>query len=315
MVWLMQETERLAESFEQHRPRLLMVAYRMLGSMAEADDAVQDTWLRLSRSDAGGIENLGGWLTTVVSRECLHVLRSRRSRREDSFAEHLPDMLLVPDAEPGPEHETVLADAMGPALRVVLDRLNPAERLAFVLHDMFGLPFEEIAGIVDRTPAAARQLASRARRRVNGAQVPPPDPDLARQRRVVEAFHAAARAGDFAELVRILDPDVVLVSDFGPGRPPTVVRGAPAVARSAHGPHGARLHSVVVGGAPAAMITIDGQPFAVLVFTVEGDRIVTIEGVGEPGRVRRIADAVFAEPVAPVPAPAVTSPGGDGSQE
>src|SRR2546423_7037754 len=199
----MEETEWLAERFEQHRSRLRAVAYRMLGSLAEADDAVQDTWLRLSRSDADQIDNLGGWLTTVVARECLHLLRSRRHRREDAFTAPWPDLVVVPDTDLDPEQEALLADSVGLALLVVLDRLSPAERLAFVLHDMFELPFEEVAGIVGRTPAATRQLASRARRRVNGAEVPRSDQDLARQRRGVDAFYAAARAGDFDALVQI----------------------------------------------------------------------------------------------------------------
>jgi len=279
------ETEWLAERFEQHRPRLRAVAYRMLGSLAEADDAVQDTWLRLSRSDADRIDNLGGWLTTVVARECLHLLRSRRHRNEEPA-----DPIVIPDTDLDPEQEALLADSVGLALLVVLDRLTPAERLAFVLHDMFELPFDEIAGIVGRTPTAARQLASRARRRVNGADVPP-DPDLARQRRVVDAFYAAARGGDFDALVQILDPDVVLTSDEGPGRP-TVVRGAPAVAKLARAPRGARLYPVLVNGSVGAVITRDGEPFAVLVFTVDGDKIVAIDGIRDPERVRRLVTSM-----------------------
>jgi RNA polymerase sigma-70 factor (ECF subfamily) len=209
----MEETERLAERFEQHRPRLRAVAYRMLGSAAEADDAVQDAWRRLCRSDADQIDNLGGWLSTVVAREGLHTLRSRRKRREVS---RLPEPVVIQDSDLDPEQEALLADSVGLALLVVLDRLSPAERLAFVLHDMFELPFDEIAGIMGRTPAAARQLASRARRRVNGAEIPSPDPDLVRQRQVVDAFYAASRAGDFDALVQILDPNVVLTSDLGP---------------------------------------------------------------------------------------------------
>jgi RNA polymerase sigma-70 factor (ECF subfamily) len=247
----------------------------MLGSFAEADDAVQDAWLRLSRSEADQIDNLGGWLTTVVARECLHVLRSRRRRHED------PDPVVAPD----PEQEALLADSVGLALLVVLDRLSPAERLAFVLHDMFELPFDEIADILGRTPAATRQLASRARRRVNGAEVP--DPDLARQREVVNAFYAAARAGDFDALVQILHPNVVLRTDFGPDGTPAVIRGAAAVARQARGPQGGRLHPVLVDGAVGALITRDGQPFAVLVFTVVRDRIVAIDGITDPDRVAR----------------------------
>jgi RNA polymerase sigma-70 factor (ECF subfamily) len=255
----------------------------MLGSLAEADDAVQDAWLRLSRSDEEQIDNLGGWLTTVVARECLHMLRSRRRREEN---EHLPDPIVVPDE--GPEQEAILADSVGLALLVVLDRLSPAERLAFVLHDMFELPFDEIAGLVGRTPAAARQLASRARRRVRGADVPTPEADLRRQRRVVDAFYAAARDGNFDALVQVLDPDVVLRTDVGADRPPVVVRGAAAVARFARQPRGAKLYPVLVNGVVGAFITIDGQPFSILAFTVVDDRIVAIDGIRDPQRVKRL---------------------------
>jgi RNA polymerase sigma factor (sigma-70 family) len=277
----MNETDWLAERFEQHRPRLRAVAYRMLGSLAEAEDAVQDTWLRLSRSDEEQIDNLGGWLTTVVARECLHLLRSRR--REQN--EHLPDPIVVPDE--GPEQEAILADSVGLALLVVLDKLSPAERLAFVLHDMFELPFEEIADLIGRTPAAARQLASRARRRVSG--VPEPEADLSRQRHVVDAFYAAARDGDFDALVRVLDPDVVLRTDIGADRPPVVVRGAASVAKYARQPRGAKLYPVLVNGVVGALITIDGQPFSILAFTVVDDRIVAIDAIRDPERVRRLA--------------------------
>ncbi|WP_157252080.1 sigma-70 family RNA polymerase sigma factor [Nonomuraea typhae] len=297
----MEETEWLAERFEQHRPRLRAAAYRMLGSMAEADDAVQDAWLRLCRSDANQIDNLAGWLTTVVARECLHALRSRRQRREEP---HPPEPVTVRDGELDPEQEALLADSVGLALLVVLDRLSPAERLAFVLHDMFELPFDEIAGIVGRTPAAARQLASRARRRVNGAEIPSPDPRLARQRQVVDAFYAASRAGDFDALVRILDPEVVLTSDFGADGRRVVVRGAEAVAAQTRGPHGGRLQPVLVHGAVGALITVGGRPFGVLVFTVADDRIVAIDGLRDPELVSRFADA------AGIP---VTSPAREGS--
>jgi RNA polymerase sigma-70 factor (ECF subfamily) len=290
----MEETEWLVEHFERHRPRLRAVAYRMLGSLTEADDAVQDAWLRLRRSGADGIDNLGGWLTTVVARECLHMLRARRQRREDA---HLPEPVVVLDSGLDPEQEALLADSVRLALLVVLDRLSPAERLAFVLHDMFELPFDEIAGIVGRSPAAARQLASRARRRVNGADLPPAEPDLVRQRRVVDAFYAASRAGDFDALVQVLDPDIVLHTDVGPD-----IRGAAAVARQARGPQGGRLHPVLVNGSVGALVTVDGQPFAVLVFTVADDRIVAIDGIRDPGRVRGIADAL-----------PVTSPAPEGS--
>jgi RNA polymerase sigma-70 factor (ECF subfamily) len=290
----MDDSEWLAERFERHRAHLRAVALRMLGSPTEAEDAVQDAWIRLSRSNAEQIDNLGGWLTTVVARECLHVLRSRRHRREDSYAA-LPEPVVIPDENLGPEQEALLADSVGLALLVVLDRLTPAERLAFVLHDMFGLPFEEIAGMVGRTPAAARQLASRARRRVNGAEIPSPDPDLARQRRVVDAFYVAARAGDFDALVQILDPDVVLRTDFGSDRPPAVVRGVPAVARLARAPRGSRLYPALVDGAVGSLITLDGRPFAILAFTVVSDKIVEIYGIRDPDRVRRLAAAVLGE--------------------
>jgi RNA polymerase sigma factor (sigma-70 family) len=289
----MDEAERLADRFELHRPRLRAVAYRMLGSLAEADDAVQDAWLRLSRSDAAQIDNLGGWLTTVVARECLHTLRSRRRRQEDPLATHLPDPVVVPDGDLDPEQEAMLADSVGLALLVVLERLTPAERLAFVLHDMFALSFEEIAGIVGRTPAAARQLASRARRRVNDAEIPRPDPDLTRQRQAVNAFYAAARTGDFDALVQVLDPDVVLRTDFGTAQPPSVVRGAAAVAEQARAPRGGALRPALVNGSIGAVITRDGRPFSVMAFTVAGDRIVRIDVVRDPDRVRRLATAVL----------------------
>jgi RNA polymerase sigma factor (sigma-70 family) len=292
----MDETQWLAERFEQHRPRLRGVAYRMLGSLAEADDAVQDAWLRLSHSEADQIDNLGGWLTTVVARECLHMLRSRRRRREEPFAGQLPDPVIIPDGDLDPEQEALLADSVGLALLVVLDSLAPAERLAFVLHDMFELPFEEIAPMVGRTPTAARQLASRARRRVNGAEVPTPDPDLGRQRRVVDAFFAAARSGDFDALVQVLDPEVVLHADLGGGRPTAVFRGVREVARLARVPRGAQLHPALVNGTPGAVITRNGRPFSVLAFTVAGGKIVQIDGFRDPDRVRRVAATVLTEP-------------------
>jgi RNA polymerase sigma factor (sigma-70 family) len=294
----MDDTQWLAERFEQHRPRLRAVAYRMLGSLAEADDAVQDAWLRLSHSQAEQgkqIDNLGGWLTTVVARECLHMLRSRRHRREESFAAHLPDPVIIPDGDLDPEQEALLADSVGLALLVVLDSLTPAERLAFVLHDMFELPFEEIAPVVGRTPTAARQLASRARRRVNGAEVPAPDPDLARQRQVVDAFFAAARSGDFDALVQVLDPDVVVHADMGAGRPPAVFHGVREVAKLARVPRGAELHPALINGTPGAVITRNGRPFSILAFTVADGKIVQIDGIRDPDRVRRVAATVLPE--------------------
>jgi RNA polymerase sigma-70 factor, ECF subfamily len=275
------------------------VAYRMLGSLAEADDAVQDTWLRLSRAGAGGVENLSGWLTTIVARVCLNMLRSRTTRREEPLDAHLPDPVVSPEPTLQPEEEALLADSVGLALLVVLDSLSPAERLAFVLHDMFDLPFEEIAPMVGRTPAAARQLASRARRRVKGAELPAPDPDLARQRGVVDAFFRAARGGDFDALVSLLDPDVVLRSDFGARRPAAsrVTRGAAAVARQAllGALPTAHLHPALVNGAAGVVVTVGGRPFAVLGFTVTEGRIAEIDAIADPERVQRIAAAVLGE--------------------
>jgi RNA polymerase sigma factor (sigma-70 family) len=272
----MDETEWLAERFEEHRPRLRAVAYRMLGSLTEADDAVQDAWLRLSRCQADQVDNLGRWLTTVVARECLHMLRSRRRRREDFVGARLPDPVITLDKDLDPEQEALLADSVGLALLVVLDSLTPAERLAFVLHDMFQLPFEEIARLVDRSPAAARQLASRARRRVRGAEVPAPDGDIARQRRVVDAFFAAGRAGDFDALVKVLDPDVVLRADFGPGRPPVVYRGVAEVTKLARAPRGAEVHPVLVNGLVGVVVTRNGRPFSIMAFTVVEGKIIKI---------------------------------------
>jgi RNA polymerase sigma factor (sigma-70 family) len=283
----MDEREWLADRFEEHRPRLRAVAYRMLGSLAEADDAVQDAWLRVSRADAGAVENLGGWLTTVVARICLNMLRARNLRREESLEGHLPDPVVSPVGELQPEAEALLADSVGLALLVVLDTLSPAERLSFVLHDMFDLPFEEIAPMVGRSPAAARQLASRARRRVRGADLPGPDPDLARQREVVDAF------------VGLLDPEVVLRADFGARRPgaPRVVRGPAAVARQAFlgALPAARLHPALVNGAAGVVVTVRGRPLAVMGFTVADGRIVEIDAIADPDRVRRIAAAVLGD--------------------
>jgi RNA polymerase sigma-70 factor, ECF subfamily len=293
----MDENEWLADRFEDHRAHLRAVAYRMLGSFTEADDAVQDTWLRLSRSGADGVENLGGWLTTIVARVCLNMLRSRTTRREEALGVHLPDPVISPPGVLQPDEEAVLADSVGLALLVVLDTLSPAERLAFVLHDMFQLPFEEIAPMVGRSPTAARQLASRARRRVKGADLPAPDPDLARQRDVVDAFFLAARGGDFDALVALLDPDVVLRADFGARRPAAsrVVRGAAAVARQAvlGALPGADLHPALVNGAAGAVVTVGGRPFAVLGFTVAEGRILEIDAIADPERVRRVAAAVL----------------------
>src|SRR5919201_3620371 len=293
----MDESKWLADRFEEHRTHLRAVAYRMLGTLSEADDAVQDAWLRLSRSEASEIENLGGWLTTVVARVCLNMLRARNVRREESLEVHLPDPIVSPEGELQPEEEALLADSVGLALQVVLDSLAPAERLAFVLHDMFELPFEEIAPMIGRNPAAARQLASRARRRVRGAEIPAPDPDLARQRAVVDAFFSAARGGDFDALVALLHPDVVLRADFGARHPaaPRVIRGAAAVARQAllGANPAAHLHPALVNGAAGVVVTVGGRPFAVLGFTVTAGKIVAIDAIADPERVRRIAAAVL----------------------
>jgi RNA polymerase sigma factor (sigma-70 family) len=295
----MDENVWLADRFEEHRAHLRAVAYRMLGSLTEADDAVQDTWLRLSRAGASEVENLGGWLTTIVARVCLNMLRSRNTRREESLGVHIPDPVISPEGELQPEEEALLADSVGLALLVVLDTLSPAERLAFVLHDMFELPFEEIAPMVGRSPAAARQLASRARRRVKGAEIPAPDPDLARQRDVVDAFFLAARGGDFDTLVALLDPDVVLRADFGARRPAasTVIHGAAAVAGQAlmGALPAAHLHPALVNGAAGVVVTVGGRPFAVLGFTVAEGKIVEVDAIADPERVRRIAAAVLSD--------------------
>jgi RNA polymerase sigma factor (sigma-70 family) len=273
------EQEFLAGRFESNRPRLRAVAYRMLGSVSEADDAVQEAWLRLSRSDASAVENLEGWLTTVVARVSLDILRSRKARHEEPLQGHVPEPVVSREDEADPEHEALLADSVGLAMLVVLDNLAPAERLAFVLHDMFAVPFDEIASIVERSPDAARQLASRARRRVRGS-APVPDPDLGRQREVVDAFLAAARNGDFDALVAVLDPDVVLRADRGPARPGSVeVHGAEEVARRALS--FARLapaaRPALVNGAAGFVVAPGGRPFAVVGFTVTDGKVVEID--------------------------------------
>jgi RNA polymerase sigma factor (sigma-70 family) len=275
--------DELTERFEQQRTRLRAVAYRMLGSMTEADDAVQEAWLRLHRADTDAVENLDAWLTTVVARVSLNMLRSRNTRREV----HLPDPVVDRADGPDPEHEALLADSVGLALLVVLERLAPAERLAFVLHDMFAVPFDEIARIVDRSPDAARQLASRARRRVR-AENTVPDADLGAQREVVDAFVAAAREGDFEALVAILDPDVVLRADSGPGS--REVRGAEAVARQATGYSqlGLVMHPVLINGVAGMVSTRDGRPFSVGAVTVRGGRIVEMDILADPERLSRL---------------------------
>ena len=298
----MNVSDWLADRFEEHRTRLRAVAYRMLGSLSDADDAIQDTWLRLSRSGAGEVENLGGWLTTITARVCLNMLRSRNRRREESLEVHLPDPFISPDRVIQPEEEALLADSVGLVLLVVLDTLAPAERLAFVLHDMFELPFEEIAPMVGRTPAAARQLASRARRRVKGAEVAAPDRDLARQREVVDAFFSAARGGDFDALVAVLDPGVVLRIDAGAWHSAAsmAISGAAAVARQAVSGlttalRVAQLRPVLVNGATGVVITRRGRPVTVMGFTVAEGKIVEIDAIADPERVRKFAAAVLTD--------------------
>ena len=284
----------LTEGFETNRGRLRAVAYRMLGSLAEADDAVQEAWLRVARADASEVDNLSAWLTTIVARVCLNALRSRNARREEPLDAHVPDPVITRADGPtrNPEDQALLADSVGLALQVVLETLTPAERLAFVLHDTFGLPFEEIAPMVGRSPAAARQLASRARRRVRGADVHSPDRDVARQREVVDAFFAAAHGGDFDALVAVLDPDVVSRIDAGAGAliPSGVLHGAETVARQtlAIASIAAPKHPVLVNGAAGVVITLGGQPVAVMGFTVSGGKIVEINSIVDPERIRRL---------------------------
>jgi RNA polymerase sigma factor (sigma-70 family) len=284
----MEEHDWLVEQFEAHRAHLRAVAYRMLGSLSEADDAVQEAWLRLSRSDTSDVENLGGWLTTVVGRVCLNMLRSRGSRREEPLAAHVPDPIVSRDDVFDPGHDALLADSVGLALLVVLETLAPAERLVFVLHDIFAVPFDEIAPMIGRSPAAARQLASRARRRVQGAGAVP-DADLTRQREVVNAFFAAARAGDFEALVAVLDPDVVARTDAGPGAS-VVVRGASTLASRAvaFAQPAAVLRPVLVNGAAGIVVTLDGRPVSVMGFTVTDGKIVAVDVLSDPERIRRL---------------------------
>lgn len=282
--------DQRAEQFERHRPRLQAVCYRMLGSTAEAEDAVQETWLRLNRSDASAIDNLGGWLTTVAAQVCLNVLRSRSQRREDPLEDRWPD-LAVTLVEDGPEHEALTADAVGLTLMTVLQTLSPAERLAFVLHDMFAFPYVEIAPILDRTPTAARQLASRARRRVQ--QTPLPDPDVAAQRQVANAFLAASRTGDFAGLIAVLAPDVVLRVDHGrpAGGPAAEVRGAVAHQATLFGRQGDAGRSsrpALVDGLAGSVTFTDGLVSAVLRFFLVDGRIAAIEILADPGRLARL---------------------------
>jgi RNA polymerase sigma factor (sigma-70 family) len=276
------------EQFEHYRPHLQAVAYRMLGSVTEADDALQEAWLRLSRAQTDDVANLGGWLTTVVGRVCLDMLRSRRSRREDYVGSWLPEPIVSLDDETDPEQEAILADSVGLALLVVLETLTPAERLAFVLHDMFAVPFEEIAPIVGRTPAAARQLASRGRRRVQGAS-PNPDTDVRGQREIVDAFLAASRAGDFDALLAVLDPDVVFRADPGKIRALTrlPITGAEAVAKEIRS-RGSRFapmaRPALVNGTAGVIVGPQDKPFAVVGFTVARGRIVAIDLITNPDK-------------------------------
>jgi RNA polymerase sigma-70 factor (ECF subfamily) len=294
----MDEQRWLAERFEENRAHLRAVAYRMLGSLSEADDAVQEAWLRLSRAGASEVENLGGWLTTVVARVSLNMLRSRRTRSEEPLGPRVPDPIVDPAEGTDPEHEALLADSVGLALLVVLDALTPGERLAFVLHDMFAVPFDEIAQILDRSPDAARQLASRARRRVSG-RAPAPDPDLDAQRGVVDAFLAASREGDFEGLVALLDPDVVLRADAGATLAglSREVRGAEAVAAQARS--FSRLDLVVrpalINGAAGAVATHDGKPFSVMGLTIRDGRIAEMDILADPERLSRLDLTVLDE--------------------
>jgi RNA polymerase sigma factor (sigma-70 family) len=286
----MDERDWLAERFEEQRTRLRAVAYRMLGSISEADDAVQEAWLRVSRADTSEVENLGAWLTTVVSRISLNMLRSRRVRHEEPLDAHVPEPIIDRADGTDPQHEALLADSVGLALLVVLETLAPAERLAFVLHDMFGVPFDEIAAILERSPDAARQLASRARRRVRGANAVP-DADLTAQREVVDAFMAAARDGDFEALVAVLDPDVVLRADRGVLAPGSrVVHGAETVARQAvtFSRLDLQVHHAIVNGAAGTVTMRDGRPFSVAGFTIRNGRIVEMDILADPDRLARL---------------------------
>jgi RNA polymerase sigma-70 factor (ECF subfamily) len=285
----MDDQEWLARRFEEHRTHLRAVGYRMLGSLSEADDAVQEAWLRLSRSSADEVENLGAWLTTVVARVSLNMLRTRRARREEPFAPWMPEPIVDPAEGADPEHEALLADSVGLALLVVLEMLSPPERLAFVLHDMFAVPFDEIAPIVDRTPEAARQLASRARRRVQGERAVP-DADPQTQREVLDAFLAAGRDGNFEALLEILDPDVVLRADLGRDGGFREIRGAEAVIGQArfYSQLGLVIRPALVNGTLGAVTTLDGKPFSVGGFTIRGGKIVEIDFLADPERLSRL---------------------------
>ena len=280
----------LANTFDQERKRLRSVAYRIVGSLSEAEDAVQEAWLRLQRADVDAIDNLEGWLTTVVARICFNILRNRRSHAEEPLDAFVPEPIISTEAGGDPEHEVLLADAVGIALQVVLDALSPAERVAFVLHDMFAVPFDEIATLLDRSPEATRQLASRARRRVRGA-APQPDADLARQRAVVDAYFAAAREGDLEALVAVLDPDVVARSHGRDGV--FELRGAEKVARGAMAAQrfAPSVRPALVNGTAGAVAFDEGTPFAILAFTVVGDRAMTIDIFNDRELVSRLVRA------------------------
>ena len=288
----MNDRDLLAEQFEAERPQLRRIAYRMLGTLDEADDAVQESWLRLSRTDDSSVENLGAWLTTVVSRVCLDMLRTRRSRSEEFVGSWMPEPIVTVDGAPTPEEEALIADGVGLALYIVLETLAPAERLAFVLHDMFALPFDEIAPIVGRTPETARQLASRARKRIQGAKLEP-DVELAEQKRVVDAFLSAAREGDFDTLLELLDPGVVLRVDAGPGSPlaqPPIVGAAEVLAEakkwSAMAPHS---RSAIVNGVAGAVVgRPDGTVFSVVALTIANGRINAIDFVADPAKLAHV---------------------------
>jgi len=290
------ERDLLTERFEEQRSRLRAVAYRMLGSVSEADDAVQEAWLRLNRADTGDVENLAGWLTTVVARVCLNVLRSRASRREEPLDVLVPDPIVDLEDGSDPEHEAVLADSVGLALLVVLDTLAPAERLAFVLHDMFAVPFEEIGPMIERSPAATRQLASRARRRVKGVPTAP-DADLIRQRQVVEAFLAASRGGDFDALVALLDPDVVLRADRTAGATPApiLLRGAHVVGKGASvASQRVRFtQPALINGVVGLVMAPRGRLYLVLAFTITDGRVTEIDIIADPDRLRHVDLAVL----------------------
>jgi RNA polymerase sigma factor (sigma-70 family) len=288
----MDDRDYLAQRFEEHRNHLRAVAYRMLGSSSEVDDAVQEAWLRLSRTDVTGIDNLGGWLTTVVARVCLDMLRSRQSRREEPFTPDAPEPIATGTRGSSPEHEALLADSVGLALLVVLDKLTPAERLAFVLHDMFAVPFEEIRPIVGRSAEAARQLASRARRRVRGGAAAP-DPGLVRQREVVDAFIAALRAGDLEGLLAVLDPDLVVRADMAAGAP-TEIRGAAVWAKGAvaHGHLAQLTRPALVDGAIGVVVAPQGRLVRALRFTIANGKIREIEVIGNPARLGELDVAI-----------------------